>query len=951
MRLIAGFLILCVSASAVCTAPTGATTLTSINAGGDAANSATWGGSAIGTGDGKYLIATGPVSIHSMGTSAGTGVLGFCAIAGTTSTSTTSITIANGSTTFTTQSGLVFPTGTRARATSAASALNYLEGAVTSYSGSTLVVNVDTIGGNNTTHADWSITSFGTSATSNTITVASKTFTTQAGLPFVVGARAKATVSAGNAGFYYVEGPVTSYSGTTLVINADTAAGIGSGTNWNITGFGSSTTSLPVAAGSTTFVTQSGLPYVAGMRVRAVSRAIIAYYLEGAVTSYSGTTMVVNVDIAVGTGTHADWDLNGLATSTTSVTIGNGVTTLTVGAGLALTVGGRLQAASNAGATNYLLGQITSYSGTTLVVNVDTIGGSGTHNDWNLTQYGSFVADNSAPVTIYIGSTGTDPCGSGPDYQPAATATMHGFFNPVGNLTLVGTQANPVTIKPADWVSPASPGHPWYINQPGQGIVSGLTITVKWADLYNLGAPIGSFCSGGSNYDPNKPYYGGISYWSSIDGGLDIENTRVTGYYYIFSSDDSTSNPNIAFVGKNNVSTGRAGNLPADAYAYGSYNYGLGSVVVQNLVDYSPGAAGALEGWHTVSDGSYTNLGGNAVMGTASFAVCGHCIGIGNYDQDIPRPTPSIPSYLVWNDPTQAGYATIFSTSFVVAPQGPPWVSWSNINLNYVYAENSNYLSNYPGTASNLVSITNFRSSAGIFASYASNPLPTTVTNSLFLLYGPLTTQNPSCIFGSGTGATVIATNNTCDQLVPSASIYSNAMQFGLSSATVMVNNKINNNLIVGYDAGIADSSSTGDQFVATGTGGVGVYANATYNVATSYVKAAAPVNFDNGVTLHPNAVYGDVNGIDPSFLDTTRITLASYDARVLQGPGTALDWFQNYGAFVSGWGSNSRTFSSTPIVDIVNWVKAGFKPGNAALCGIGAAPCVTAATAIIPTP
>jgi len=70
-----------------------------------------------------------------------------------------------------------------------------------------------------------------------------------------------------------------------------------------------STTSLAIAIASKTFTTQSGLGWVAGMRVRATSAANSANYMEGTITSYSTTTLVLDIDTIGGSGTLADWDL------------------------------------------------------------------------------------------------------------------------------------------------------------------------------------------------------------------------------------------------------------------------------------------------------------------------------------------------------------------------------------------------------------------------------------------------------------------------------------------------------------------------------------------------------------------------------------------------------------------------------------------------------------------
>jgi len=73
---------------------------------------------------------------------------------------------------------------------------------------------------------------------------------------------------------------------------------------------GTSATSLVIATGTQTFTTQTGLAYSAGARVRANSAADGANYMEGLVTSYSGSLMTVNADAIGGSGTHGDWNLN-----------------------------------------------------------------------------------------------------------------------------------------------------------------------------------------------------------------------------------------------------------------------------------------------------------------------------------------------------------------------------------------------------------------------------------------------------------------------------------------------------------------------------------------------------------------------------------------------------------------------------------------------------------------
>lgn len=71
----------------------------------------------------------------------------------------------------------------------------------------------------------------GTSTTSLLIGVGSKTFTTNVSLSFPTNSRCRAYSTANNAN--WMEGPVTSDSATTLVINVDTTSGSGTLADWN----------------------------------------------------------------------------------------------------------------------------------------------------------------------------------------------------------------------------------------------------------------------------------------------------------------------------------------------------------------------------------------------------------------------------------------------------------------------------------------------------------------------------------------------------------------------------------------------------------------------------------------------------------------------------------------------------------------------------------------------
>jgi hypothetical protein len=77
------------------------------------------------------------------------------------------------------------------------------------------------------------------------------------------------------------------------------------------------------------------------------------------------------------------------ATSTSSVAIGIGEKTFTIQSGKQFAAGQFILIVDSADSDNYMHGQVTSYTGTTLVVDVQDIGGSGTKTSWNVYVSGS----------------------------------------------------------------------------------------------------------------------------------------------------------------------------------------------------------------------------------------------------------------------------------------------------------------------------------------------------------------------------------------------------------------------------------------------------------------------------------------------------------------------------------------------------------------------------------
>lgn len=198
-----------------------------------------------------------------------------------------------------------------------------------------------------------------------------------------------------------------------------------------------STTSRTLGTGSMTVTTQTGLAYVAGTRVRLSSAASpTTHYMEGVVTAYnSGTgSLTFTSDLFAGSGSRADWNITlagdrgsqgatgagYAATSTTSLLIGTGTKAFTTQTGLGYTVGQRARASSAANTANWMEGRVASYSGGTLTLSVDAIGGSGTLADWNINVAGSQGIQGVQGADGNTGLTGAN----GASYAATSTTSL-----------------------------------------------------------------------------------------------------------------------------------------------------------------------------------------------------------------------------------------------------------------------------------------------------------------------------------------------------------------------------------------------------------------------------------------------------------------------------------------------------------------------------------------------
>jgi hypothetical protein len=130
-------------------------------------------------------------------------------------------------------------------------------------------------------------------------------------------------------------------------------------------------------------------------------------------------------------------------TSASAAVIGTGAkafTTNLADTATAFVVGGRVRAANTSAPSNYMEGIIASFSGTNIIINVDTIGGSGTLSGW------TFSAAGNAGATGPTGATG-------PSGVVTSISSANVTFYPTGPTAPIGYVSRTGQSKYQDFVS------------------------------------------------------------------------------------------------------------------------------------------------------------------------------------------------------------------------------------------------------------------------------------------------------------------------------------------------------------------------------------------------------------------------------------------------------------------------------------------------------------------
>jgi len=202
--------------------------------------------------------------------------------------------------------------------------------------------------------------------------------------------------------------------------------------------------------------------------------------------------------------TAAAMNLNSTSdTSTTSNAIGTGAKTFTVTAGKSFQLGMYLVIADTAApSTNSMFGQITSYSGTSLVINILTVRGSGTKTAWTISQASAggaaaganhditslddiVIVGGSVPVTI----NSTTSSGTKIEMQDAGVTV--GFLGGTTSLPFAVLSSASVELLHVDTLGNLVPKLPLSVASGGSGSSTGVIPTGTRMIFQQTAAPTG----------------------------------------------------------------------------------------------------------------------------------------------------------------------------------------------------------------------------------------------------------------------------------------------------------------------------------------------------------------------------------------------------------------------------------------------------------------------------
>lgn len=223
------------------------------------------------------------------------------------------------------------------------------------------------------------------------------------------------------------------------------------------------------------------------------------------------------------------------ATSTSTVNIGTGLKGFTLAGGAVGTayLGARLRAAATAAPVNFLEGVVTAATSTTVTINAEITGGSGSHSSWNLVASGNPGAAGPAGPA----STGTSTTSLALGTGTKIFTTQAGLDFIAGLVVRAADQAGPVNKWMQGTVTAYS-GTTLTLSVPADGSsVSGSGTISAWnIGLVGARGPTGPAGAAGAASTVPGPGYAGTSTSSvAIGAGSKVFATQ-TGLAYVSGS-------------------------------------------------------------------------------------------------------------------------------------------------------------------------------------------------------------------------------------------------------------------------------------------------------------------------------------------------------------------------------------------------------------------------------
>lgn len=557
----------------------------------------------------------------------------------------------------------------------------------------------------------------------------------------------------------------------------------------------------------------------------------------------------------------------------------------------------------------------------TLSGNMGTDGGTGM--GWiRIENDGILDSDCASPHSIYFGSTGTNPIGSGSGSNPGADASMFGLFVSFGTVNLSCAAPNNVTITSANGESP------WYIHHVYADYVGCTTITnnVCSGNGATNGAVLNLQNVSASHLGTGVLYYNGID-WSMQSGmtptnSLTISNSYISDLYGIVASGGSAQQGNWQ------IATNWFDSPRPDPSQGLIYFYGLTPsnwAITDNTVTNSQTSSFLV----VAPDGSsQLQVLRNAILGSATipFSIASIISGTANQVQYNLVVNPEPPSAQVNPDVYIGGLGndTATTVSYNIMQGGYGGISQIGEDDQFSPTFSFNWISqwqeNYGAQGAIVTRMGTVTETYNVLVMENSNGVEYVIGN---LAYSD---ENELC------AASVQQDHNTLYGVSDPTGNPSANFLWGDGSTSLhgcVVNSYARSNISYGTNIGYANPNNDNTWNLSQGIayGGAAVHHNLDYATTTLYYNVQTTPGFDNGVIHHPSySQYGDLS-VNPEFAAPTRRP-AGFDA-VCGGPGSNASLFANL-ARRSGFGGIYNSCYSIPA--LWKWIRLGWAPLNSQL-------------------